>query len=244
MKRKSYIFIVAAIFLIIAIFGLVRKGAFDNIINNENAKDKETVICVSNWDGMEKRYSIGRAELLSKPVTNNSECRVSFQSKQKLENIFNDNDDYLETIEFCDEMLVHKAKLFYSDNSYYVVYETGDENTFNVTACYSRYEMNNSISYVPTPYYIAMNTGSIEYYREEKIDISQIVFDKYTFDDFKDFYSKMDDKYYSVDEGKRVIYVSGYDVKEKRLVTNLIKVDYLNRKLEGLDETGKYIEIL
>ena len=81
---------------------------------------KKTKIVVSNWNGMEKRHVI--CELPAREIyTDFDECRTFFKTGKDIEKYLSENKDFIRDITYYEDPGEYPAKLFYSDNNYFIL---------------------------------------------------------------------------------------------------------------------------
>lgn len=125
-------------------------------------KGKKCQIIVNNWNGLQNRYTVGSCRVTDKgPYMELIYCQNFFSTKEDLEDLFKDNEDYIGTYTFYDEMLVKEAKVFYNDNNYYVLRNNKDDE-YIISSSYSLYQMFGTIIYVPTPFYFSFEPECVD----------------------------------------------------------------------------------
>ncbi len=227
-------------FIIILIIGVifVAVGAYLFFVVT---KGKKCQIILNNWNGLQNRYTVGSCSVTDEdPYMELTYCQNFFSTKEDLEDLFKDNEDYIGTYTFYDEMLVKEAKVFYNDNNYYVLRNNRDDE-YIISSSYSWYQMFGTIIYVPTPFYFSFEPECVDAYENEYEPnlVMDVVFNKISFSDMKEFYSRMDEKYYHIDETNQTITVDGYDCEHSQNVEDCMMFDYKNHTISGIDEDGK-----
>ncbi|MDC7301117.1 hypothetical protein [Agathobacter ruminis] len=122
---------------------------------------------------------------------------------------------------------------------YYVLRENKDDE-YIISSCYSAYDMIDIPITVPTPFYFTFIPECLDTYEKdyEPNYVLKVVFDIFSFSDMKEFYSRMDDKYYHIDETNQTITVNGYDCKHNTEVKDCMMFDYKNRTISGINKDG------
>lgn len=203
---------------------------------------KETKIVVSNWNGMEKRYVI--CELPAREIyTDFDECRTFFKTGKDIEKYLSENKDFIRDITYYEDPGEYPAKLFYSDNNYFILSYDSYNDGYDVKNCYSRYRYSDSIVYLPTPMDLPLEEECMKMSYNNGYDIVKLFFERFSFESAKEFYGRLDDEYVQIDEKAKRISVAGYDVYSHETITGCLTYDFENKIIIGLDENNEEIII-
>lgn len=145
--------------------------------------------------------------------------RVSFTTKLSSEDLIETNrEDYLGNFVFYDERgEEHQSALFYADNNYYVLYSNGEEKEKILYCAESLYAFwglqgfYTACIYFPCPVKLDITEGSIIYPSVSGVDnYFDLLFDRYTFEDCREFYERLDGSLCLIDEAEKTITVKAY----------------------------------
>lgn len=210
-----------------------------------NLNKSKVNVYVSNWNGKTNRYVIAKIED-DNISSMYSECWTNFSTKKSLDDFEKENsNDFVGDYDYYIRNYKAKAKLFYKDNNYYVIYNLDKDNIYCAECCCSvisnegKYDI-----YIPTPskVYISKELSSI--YEEDEEDSSSLagfMFDNVSFDEAVDFYSRMSDEYVTLDKQNKKITVSGYYNYDKKILDKFFTMDWNNKTYSYTDVEGKNI---
>ena len=194
-------------------------------------------IPVSSWDDPYGRYIISEIDV-DTYWTNFSDSYTTFKSGLTLDELANQNNDFLGKIKFYSVLNEYDANLYFHDNNYYVVYFV-PESEFR-EAYYVARNMHSIIeSYgeqprmaVPLPMELTLAPFAMEELTGDgEESYLTYFFDNLTFEDACRFYDKYENGVAEYDKENKLIYV---DVREKtRLKTyheKYLCIDFNNRQ--------------
>lgn len=221
----------------------VAKAVEQAIYGTEKEEELDGIV-VSSWDGMAPKYSLGTCDEIADASVNIDERHTFFYTNEEFQTLFADNKDYLKTGNFYYGWDEREAKWFYHDNNYYVVYKNDDDEYIARNLC-TRYDYNGNRCTLPTPFYISLEKDVVEAYENGEFpnSIEETVFGKCTFEEAKEYYARLDDSLYEIDEANKTISVAAYDPKLHDKIYNCVRFDYKNRKIFGKDKDGNEIQI-
>lgn len=233
-KKLCIIGILAIIVLVVAILYMPVKNKLHKL-----ELDKIKPVIVYNWNGLDTQYVIAESDgEVSYSVV---DCSSGIQDSTKtLEDFERENDDCLGGFTYRYLNYEDEGILFFNDNNYYVIYPVVgiEEKVFTVQNMYSSVNINN-IMYVPTIMDISVDKETVDMFKEDfNRNYLDYYFDNFTFEQTKEFYLRMDDEFYSVDEENQTISVRGYAIKKHEYVENAMTFDFVNRTITGRDYDG------
>lgn len=228
-----------AIIFALLILGVIIVGI---IIWHNNCEGKANVY-VSNWNGKDNRYAICQTNDEKRIKTNYGECWTRFYSTKSLNDFEKENPkDFIENYDYYTDNYKNKAKLFYNDNNYYVIYKSEKDNVYCADCCCS--VINDAVRndiYIPTPASVNLSKEISELYDNDKDSLVGFMFDNVSFDDAVKFYSRMSEEYVTIDKNDKKITVSGFYNKDKKILDKIFTMDWNNRTYSYTDMEGKNI---
>lgn len=228
-----------AIIFALLILGVIIVGI---IIWHNNCEGKAKVY-VSNWNGKDNRYAICQTNDEKRIKTNYGECWTRFYSTKSLDDFEKENPkDFIENYDYYTDNYKNKAKLFYNDNNYYVIYKSEKDNVYCADCCCS--VINDAVRndiYIPTPASVNLSKEISELYDNDKDSLVGFMFDNVSFDDAVKFYSRMSEEYVTIDKNDKKITVSGFYNKDKKILDKFFTMDWNNRTYSYTDMEGKNI---
>lgn len=236
MKKTYKIAIVVLIIFVIMFVGI---SIF--YYRSKKLEDKLVDVTVTSWNDLTKEYIIAKIDGETDSVK--YKCNAWFETDSKIDDIVKDNKDYIGLYDYHCYNESIDSYLFYKDNNYYVIYKT-DEKRYEVKNLYSDITIHN-IMYVPTPMRINVDV-TLE---DDKVTLCDDVadeigyfFDNFTYDDAKEFYSKIDEKIINVNDDKKTIKVNGYAVQKDDYVEDAFVIDFNNKTIVINDLDGTKVE--
>ena len=217
------------------------------IIDEQHKKDADEEsgvlkdVVVYNWNGLNKEYII--AHTTGKTGHDSTYCKSYMSVDKSFDELKGENDDCIGefTYHLCDYD-DYEGLMFYDNNNYYCIYKTEyEKNNYSIRNMYSVVTIHNII-YVPTIMEINLSEAIVNGRRDEKMDYTDIFFDYYTYDEIKEFYMRMSEDYYDIDEENKKISVRGYDVRNRVYVDNCLTFDFNSKTITGLDSDGTAVD--
>ena len=213
------------------------------IIDEQHKKDADEEagvlkdVVVYNWNGLNKEYII--AHTTGKTGHDSTYCKSYMSVDKSLDELKGENDDCIGEFTYHCDCTEYEGLMFYDDNNYYCIYKTEyEKNYYSIRNMYSKVTIHNK-TYVPTIMELDISEGIIKIYREKfDEDYTDIFFDYYTYDEIKEFYMRMSEDYYDIDEENKKISVRGYDVRNNVYVDNCLTFDFNSKTITGLDSDG------
>lgn len=234
--KKKHIGIIGAAGVAIVIIAIIGVRFAANL-----SKEK---IELNYWNDPHASYIVCDAKVNGEVTVMYRDCTVAFESDSKKEDIVATNkEDYLGEITYIDDCLEFPASLFYHDNNYYVLFYDEDHEFYWVQNCYLdySYKVSSTDIYVPSPVYLNVSENVIQYYVEDYDEnMLDHLFDNCTFEEAKEFYSRLSQEYVEIDEEKKQITVDGYALGKQKIIDKCITIDFAKREIIGIDEEGNY----
>lgn len=236
MKKIYKVTIVVFIICIIMFIGM-----FFWVKSKKKLEDQLADVTVTSWNDLSREYIIAKVDGETDSIK--YKCTAWFETDSKIDDIVKDNKDYIGMYEYhCYNERIN-SYLFYKDNNYYVIYKT-DEKRYEVKNLYSDITIHN-IMYVPTPMRIDVDVRL----EDDRVTLCDNVddeigyfFDNYTYDEVKEFYSKMDEKIINVNDDEKIIKVNGYAVQKNDYVEEAFVIDFNNKTIVINDFDGTKVE--
>lgn len=239
-KIMKKIGVIIPLSIAVVIIGMV---VFTQLYQDKKQKEDKYIVTVSNWNGMEKRYAVCEIETDKDVDKNFSECITNFKTDLELKELAEQNNDFIEQIKYHDSLIEYDANLYFSDNSYYVIYYNAVNGGYTATSCYLDNQLNGSPVYIPSPVYLVLSEEVVEMYQSEGYNLLSYLFDNYDFADAKEFYERFTKDIVQIDEENKQISVSGYDPFDDIMIEKCITLDFTNHTVIGKDKEGKEIVI-
>jgi len=247
MKKRKLIIILSIIFLLLVICAVVIFFCTNHNIDsdkNEIPKNENGMynVPVGCWNDASSRYII--CEIENNDIsTNYSEYSTTFRSNLTLDELAEQNDDFIKKIKYYNDFLEYDANLYFSDNNYYVVYYRPKtelrEEAYSAT-CLScvlnpdtkNSEINISRAVAPLPMYLLLNESTIQTYKEEKgVKYLDYFFDRFTFEDACEFYERYTNGVAEIDYDNKLIYVDAREKNSERTYhEKYLCIDFVNRR--------------
>lgn len=237
MKKKAIILLVIVVCVVLA-FALIK-------IHNKKEPDKDVLI--NNWNDKKAEYpvckiygEIGKLSVL--------DCKLLFETEMSMEEIIETNKDAYVTTEMKYFYLSgSEAAIFFNNNNYYYVLEQGrKDNCYragNLCAQWSVDGFHTANIRFPFP--------EVEIFEENLVKDSSIreyftrIFDNYSFEYMKDFYSRISSDLCTIDEENQTITIKAYANTENISWDSgylyEIVIDCKNRSITGpMQDGGTY----
>ena len=204
---------------------------------------KKQLVYVSNWDGMEERYAICEIEENNSVRTMYGECWTSFKSRKSLDAIARTNKrDFVGDISFENRGHSCKAKLFFHNNNYYVIYYEKGLDIYYVRCCHGViYNGRINDIYLPMPVYTIIGEEFEEFQEEYGMKLVDHLFNFYTFEEVIKFYERYTNGYITIDKENQRITVAGYYCKTDEILKDFFTMDWNNKSYNYVDMEGKEI---
>lgn len=230
--KKKYIIMVIAI--VIALLMLIFWFTGTNVMKKK--------VELNYWNDPYARYMVCKAKITDKVYNSYTYCSATLETGLTKDEIVETNkEDYIGEITFIDECLEHSASLFYHNNNYYVLYYDEINKFYRIQDCYLAYQYKiSSDVYIPSPVYLNISEECIQMDIENGCNTLDYLFDNYSFEEAKEFYSRLSEEYVEINEEKSQIAIDGYAVRTKEMRDKCIIIDFANRVILGLDEQGNY----
>ncbi len=230
MKKRMRYVIIIGVFLIV----LLGVGGFLYFTNDKPIYK----VPVSAWDDVGMHYIVCKIE--KKDIsTNFTESRTSFHSELSLEELAEQNEDFIEEIVWFDNVCEYRANLYFADNNYYVLSyhpETEQrEGYYLVTGMGCDLQPGTDIvrAFAPLPMEFPLSQDLLEYYEEafgEKY--MNRFFDNISFEDACEYYERYTDGTAEIDYENQLIYVNAKEksANAEGLLEKYLCIDFNNRR--------------
>lgn len=235
MKKKTIAIIVSIV--VLGIIGILA------VLIVQGNKNKEQLVYVSNWDGMENRYAICAISGEDSITTYFGECWTGFKTDMTLDEIAETNKaDFVKDIVFGEQGLKKSAKLFFNNNNYYVIYcEEGTDTYFARCCCAVIEDGGIRDVYVPMPVHTIISdeiAGVSKAFGENLVDE---LYGLCSFEEACEFYERYTNNYITIDKENQTITVPGYKVQTNSIAEDYLIMDWKNKTYTYTDSDGKII---
>jgi len=241
MKKRKLIIMLSIIFLLLVICAVViffctnHKNDSDNneIKKNENGMYN---VPVSSWNDPYSRYII--CEIENNDIsTNFTDAFATFNSKLTLDELAEQNDDFIGKTTYYLRHLEYDANLYFSDNNYYVIYhvpKTEQVDEYYKALCMSiTINSNTDIPRVtlPFPMYLSLTPNIVNSHNEKSEKYVDYFFDRFTFEDSCEFYERYTNGVAEIDYDNKLIYVDAREKNSERTYhEKYLCIDFVNRR--------------
>lgn len=245
--RKKWI-IIAAILIIIIVTVIVK------IIIPMVKKYQKVPVILNYWNDKKAQYTVCEIYGEVHYSTWDTVDRTTFVTEMTMDEIIETNkDDFLGmyTINYSHEK--REAAVFFRDDNYFYIIkdeEEGRENIYYTSQLSGKWcadGMHNADIRYPFPDPFHIHDGMVELGKEIGYDYLGEIFNLYSFEDMKEFYSRLSDDLYTIDEENRTITVKAYgntnNLSWEGGYRYDIIIDFNNRTISGPDTKGGLVEL-
>ncbi|MBQ8281348.1 MAG: hypothetical protein IJZ25_02980 [Lachnospiraceae bacterium] len=204
MRKKKFIIIISVAVIITLLVSLVILFYKRNI--------KTYPVIMELWNNELRTYTLCSVTgEVQKNTTANDES-VTFITEMSMDEIAGEHGDYVGEMTINYFFKHEKVYVFCASDNYYCVIK-GEDNVYTAEPMYGKWQAGGYFSAdirfpfpEPRKFYDEM-----DYYgKEGGYDIIGDIFELYSFDCFKEFYSRISDEYYSIDEVNQTITLKAY----------------------------------
>lgn len=241
MKKCKLIIILSIIFLLLVICAVVIFFCTNHNIDsdkNELPKNENGMynVPVSSWNDVHSVYIISEIENNDISI-NYSEAFTTFKSDLTLDELAEQNDDFIKRITYYSSMFEYEANLYFSDNNYYILYYSPKDNerdAYYVARCVSCIILpytNISQAIVPFPMNYTLEQDIIDSYEDNGNNYLGYFFDRFTFEDACEFYERYTNGVAEIDFDNKLIYVDAREMNHKNTYhEKYLCIDFVNRR--------------
>lgn len=203
-------------------------------------KCDEQIVYVYGWNNQDKMFgfcSIENNGDENQIVEDSRQCSTSFSTNKSIDQIVEQNTDYIGDFKYLDCYKMTPSKLFFDGENYFVLISYDDENSgnyYSVKCCMATI-VNEGWQdvFFPCPAGLSIDFDVAEIYLNTQNEGTYIdlLYDNYTFEEACEFYGRMPNEYVVIDKDNQTILVDAYQYRSRKELDKYVTLDWKNKTI-------------